>query len=273
MPELPEVETFARSLHPHVVGQVLAEIWGSGVPLRRPVDLAALRAQRGARILSLTRTGKYLLFHLSSERVLVSHLGMSGRFLLSRPDEPLAPHTHLRFSFVGANHEVRYLDPRRFGCALLVEPGRVQGLLRLGPDPLGEGFSPEGLLLALRGSRRDLKSLLLDQSLVAGLGNIYVAEALFHAGLRPTRRGEQITKKDAAALHQAIREVLSQAVERRGTTLSDGGYVDAEGQTGENQDHLQVYGRDGLPCRSCGAAIRRLVQAGRSSFYCPRCQK
>jgi formamidopyrimidine-DNA glycosylase len=273
MPELPEVETFARSLRPHVVGRVLADVWGSGLPLRQPVDLAALRAQRGARVDAIERTGKYLLFRMSSGKVLIGHLGMSGYYLISgRRSEP-PPHTHLRLTFEDGEDELRYVDPRRFGSVVLSEPAEVAGLLGLGPDPLGAGFTAEGLHAALRATRRDLKSLLLDQSVVAGLGNIYVVEALFQAGLRPTRRSDTVSRPAAARLHEAIGAVLSAAVERRGTTLSDGGYVDAMGQQGENQHHLAVYDRGGQPCRRCGTPVRRIVQGQRSTYFCPRCQR
>lgn len=273
MPELPEVETVARSLRPAVLGKVLKEVWWSGLALRQPVDLPALRRQRGSRIEALDRIGKNLLFRLSSGRVLLAHLGMSGHFLLAAPGEPAAPHTHLRFRLAGCSYELRYLDPRRFGCAVLRRAGEIPELDALGPDPLTERFTPAYLAGALAGSRRDLKALLLDQGVVAGLGNIYVAEALFHAGLRPTRRADTVPRRQVPELHRAIVSVLLQAVERRGTTLSDSGYVDAAGRQGDNREHLRVYGRGGAPCHACGAPIARRVQGQRSSFYCPRCQR
>jgi formamidopyrimidine-DNA glycosylase len=273
MPELPEVETFARSLRPHVLDRVVTGVWGSGLALRKPVDLAALRTQEGRRIVSLMRTGKNLLFGFDSGMVLCAHLGMSGCYLMQPAGSPPPEHTHLRFSFAGYPLEMRYVDPRRFGLAVLCEAAQVPQLLQLGPDPLSPEFTADHLFTALTGSRRDLKALLLDQGVVAGLGNIYAAEALFHAGLRPTRRGHRVSRPAAARLHAAIRQVLDAAVVRRGTTLSDGGYVDAEGQSGENQHHLMVYGRQGQPCRVCGAPIQRRVQAQRSSYYCPECQK
>lgn len=273
MPELPEVETFARSLRPHVVGRTLADVWGSGLALRQPVNLAALRGLRGARFVAIDRVGKYLLFRTSGEKMLIGHLGMSGCFLIMGRCEDPPAHTHLRLTFTDGEDELRYVDPRRFGAVVVCAPQEVEGLLGLGPDPLGPGFTAEGLHAALRASRRDLKALLLDQSVVAGLGNIYVAESLFQAGLRPTRRGEAVSRPQAVRLHEAIRSVLSAAVSHRGTTLSDGGYVDAMGQQGENQHHLAVYDRGGQPCRSCGAEVRRIVQAQRSTYYCPTCQR
>lgn len=272
MPELPEVETFRQSLRPHVLGREIEAVWGSGLPLRLPVDGEALASLVRVRIDDLLRTGKNLLFHLSDGRVLLSHLGMSGYYQLVPRDAALLPHTHLRLRLRDAADEVRYVDPRRFGCLQIVPGAEVKATLRLGPDPLSADFTKGGLHEALRASGRDLKALLLDQTVVAGLGNIYVAEALFAAGLRPTRRGAKVTGPAAERLYHAIREVLTGAVSRRGTTLSDGGYVDAQGQAGENQHHLFVYGRGGAPCRRCGGAIRRIVQAGRSTYFCPRCQ-
>lgn len=273
MPELPEVETFARSLRPFVVGQQIARAWSSGQALRASLDAGTLRALRGVRIEALDRMGKYLLFRLSDGKVLVGHLGMSGCFLLAAGHAELPPHTHLRFSFAGTDLEMRYVDPRRFGSMRVLPSAHLATRLGLGPDPLGPAFTVDILHTTLHASQRDLKSLLLDQKVVAGLGNIYAAEALFAAGLRPTRRGITLCRQGTERLHGAIRAVLEQAVRHRGTTLSDRGYVDALGRAGDHQHHLRVYGRQGLPCLRCGAAIRRTVQAQRSTFYCPRCQR
>ncbi|MCS6915859.1 MAG: bifunctional DNA-formamidopyrimidine glycosylase/DNA-(apurinic or apyrimidinic site) lyase [Myxococcales bacterium] len=273
MPELPEVETFARSLRPFVVGQQIAHAWSSGQGLRASLDARALRALQGVRIKALDRMGKYLLFRLSNGKVLVGHLGMSGCFLLAAGSAALPPHTHLRLSFAGTDLEMRYVDPRRFGSMRVLAEAQLEACLGLGPDPLGPAFTVEALHAALHASRRDLKSLLMDQRVVAGLGNIYAAEALFVAGLRPTRRGITLGRRRTERLHGAIRAVLEQAVSHRGTTLSDHGYLDALGRPGDHQHHLYVYGRQGLPCLRCGAPIRRSVQAQRSTFYCPQCQQ
>lgn len=289
MPELPEVETVVRSLRPRLLGQTLTQTWTGPLALRQPIDhrasrLAidpvALSTLHGASFQQIDRVGKYLLFHFSNGRVLVSHLGMTGRYLVVAQKAPIEPHTHLRFRLASSApgparspaEELRYVDPRRFGLAVLREAGHLPEIERLGPDPLGPAFTIEHLHAAMQ-SRRDLKSLLLDQERVAGLGNIYVAEALFLAGLRPNRPGDRLTRPAAARLHAAIVDTLTAAIARRGTTLSDGGYIDAEGQSGDNQHHLKVYSRDGQPCHTCGVTIRRIVQAQRSSFYCPTCQR
>jgi formamidopyrimidine-DNA glycosylase len=288
MPELPEVETVRRSLAPRLVGRVVVGVETSGLALRRPVDRQALEAKLcGARCLSVERLGKHLLipFERSSDRAaLLVHLGMSGRLLFASPRDPLAPHTHVRLLLdepdrqAGADQlpslELRYVDPRRFG-AVTVWPEdartRCPELRHLGPDPLAADCSVAYLTSAFAGVRRDAKALLLDQTVLAGLGNIYVCEALFRAGISPRRRGGSVSARRLARLQLAIGEVLRQGIANGGTTLSD--YVDADGGRGRNQQALSVYGRQGLPCLVCAAPVRRIVQAGRSTFYCGRCQR
>lgn len=277
MPELPEVETVARSLRPHLLGRSVTGLWHSGLSLRAPLDDRALRGLRGLTFQAVDRVGKYLLFRFAQTPapLLLGHLGMTGRLLVCPEGAPLAPHTHLRAA-LGQDRELRYVDPRRFGVLRVVPPGETpEEIADLGPDPLGADFTVAYLREALRATRRPLKVALLDQRLVAGLGNIYVAEALFRAGLSPLRpappRG--LSSAAAARLHGAIQEVLRQGIERRGTTLSDGGYVDAEGMEGDNLAALFVYGREGQGCRRCEGIIVRHVQAQRSSFYCPKCQR
>lgn len=272
MPELPEVETMARTLRPHVVGQRLEQAIISQFQLRQPLDGAALAAITGQRVIALERTGKYLIFLLDRGKVILSHLGMSGRYTVTSPASPIEPHTHVRLQ-LQSGVELRYIDPRRFGLLVVRDLGQIPELEELGPDPLTTAFTAAYAFQALRTSRRELKVLLLDQSLIAGLGNIYVNEALYLAGLRPTRRGHQLTRKQAKSLHEAIVQVLTRAVDCGGTTLSDGGYLDAEGRSGTNQQHLAVYGRGNSPCHRCSTPVRQLVQAQRSSFFCPTCQR
>ena len=274
MPELPEVETVARSLRPRIVGRTVAELETSGLSLRRPVDGPGLRAACvGARFVDVQRHAKYLLLSLSSGHVVVSHLGMSGRFAFAAAEAPRPPHTHVVFRLDGGD-ELRYVDARRFGT-LAVYPRAALGgaaeLAVLGVDPLTDAFTLDWFGAELASSRRDVKQFLLDQSRVAGLGNIYVSEALHQAAVSPRRRADTVGAVRAARLHAAIRAVLLLAVERRGTTLRD--YVDADGGFGDNQHHLAVYGREGEPCRRCGAVIRRLVQGARSTFFCPGYQR
>ncbi len=274
MPELPEVETVARSLRPRLVGRTIRRVSTSGLSLRSPVDEVGLRlACEGARALGVRRIGKYLLIDLSSDFVVLAHLGMSGRFAFAQNNDALAPHTHAVFTL--DEGELRYVDPRRFGVLVARRAGEVMAsaeLALLGPDPLSDAFTVEHLAREAASSRGvALKSFLLDQRRVAGLGNIYVCEALHAARLSPRRRANTLGGERVVRLHHEIRAVLAAAVARRGTTLRD--YADADGGLGGNQHHLAVYGRAGAPCPSCGAAIRQIVQAARSTWYCPRCQR
>jgi len=272
MPELPEVETIARGLDPVLRGRRVEAVWGSGKPLHlnRPVDLRSLRAVvAGRSIAGVRRRGKYLLIELgkTGEGVLV-HLGMTGRLRVQPAAAPRAPHTHVVFGLAGGD-ELRFADARRFGWVQAGAPlGAVAALAALGPDPLSELDVP-ALAAALATSRAPVKSFLLDQRRVAGLGNIYVAEALFRAGIHPTTPARRLVER-APELLEAIRASLAGGIARRGTTLRD--YVDADGQKGDNASALLVYGRAGQACPRCGAAVRRRVDAGRATFFCPTCQ-
>jgi formamidopyrimidine-DNA glycosylase len=286
MPELPEVETLARSLRGHLVGEVLGSVWWSGLPLRlaRPPDLASLRRVTvGGRISAVRRRGKYLLVDLVDPKAtkpgvraapsvrggLLVHLGMSGRLQVVPADAARAPHTHFVWKLAGGR-ELRFVDPRRFGwVAAARDLDGLPELAALGPDPLTE-LSPQTFAAALATSRSAIKSFLLDQRRVAGLGNIYVCEALFRARVSPSTPAHR-ARRHADALRAAICAVLEQGIANRGTTLRD--YVDADGAPGDNVVSLLVYGREGQPCRICRTAIRRRVDAARSTFFCPRCQR
>lgn len=276
MPELPEVETVVRSLRPHLVGARISEVTTSGLPLRlgRPVDLRALRKfSRATEVVAIRRRAKYVLVDLrgasGATSGLLVHLGMSGRLRLFAADAPRAPHTHVVWHLDGAR-ELRYSDPRRFGLVkAAAAPDGLPELANLGPDPL-DALDVATLAAALGGSRAPLKSFLLDQTQIAGLGNIYVCEAMFYARLHPGRPARR-ARTAAPALHAAIRMALTTALDNRGTTLRD--FVDGDGGKGTNQDMLAVYGRAGEPCRQCAQPIRRRVDAGRSTFFCARCQK
>ncbi len=274
MPELPEVENVARTLRPRLVGTRVLGVEASGLPLRRPVDLARLRAAcKNARVTSVRRVGKYLLLELSSEKVVLAHLGMSGRLVFAASSEPRRPHTHALFALEGGL-DLRYVDPRRFGVLRVYDLAQLEAspeLSVLGVDPLEDGFSADYLHEALAGTRRELKGFLLDQGCIAGLGNIYACEAMFLAGVAPRRRTNRLSRNRAVDLHRAIRSVLETGIANRGTSFSD--YVDADGEAGSNQDALWVYGREGEPCRTCKSLIKRVVQGARSTFYCPRCQR
>jgi formamidopyrimidine-DNA glycosylase len=274
MPELPEVEMVVRTLRPRLVGARITGVESSGLPLRRPIDVRALRkACVDARVEAVRRIGKYWLVDLSSGHVLLGHLGMTGRLGFAAAGEPRVSHTHAVFTLAGET-ELRYVDPRRFGVLRSYareDAATSPELSVLGVDPLEPAFTPAHLQSMLDASRRDLKGFLMDQGRIAGLGNIYVCEALFHAGLSPTRRAETVGRARGKKLHAAIVKVLRAGIENRGTSFSD--YVDADGNQGGNQHALWVYGRERTPCRRCKKPIARLVQGGRSTFFCRACQK
>jgi len=273
MPELPEVETVVRTLRPRLLDATIAGVWTSGKCLRmaRPIDRAALaRLSTAARISAVRRKGKYILIDLDQGRAgILVHLGMTGRLRLHAADEPRAPHTHVVWSLANAG-ELRFVDPRRFGWVEASDHlDALPEVAELGPDALLE-MDAARLRALLAMSSAPLKSFLLDQRRIAGLGNIYVCEALFRARLHPRTPARSATDC-AAVLARAIKAALKLALANRGTSMRD--FVDAEGRTGDNQSALLVYGRVGQPCRVCGAAVRRSLDSGRSTFLCPRCQR
>jgi formamidopyrimidine-DNA glycosylase len=272
VPELPEVETVVRSLRPRLEGARVRAVWTSGLPLRmaRPLDTATLLSVcKGARFERVLRRGKYIVIEARGGGSLLVHLGMTGRLRLHGSGDPREKHTHVIWKLDG-DRELRFVDPRRFGLVRASKKGEVMPeLAELGPDPLTE-LEVGAFAEALGGSKTPIKAYLLDQRRVAGLGNIYVCEALFRAGIHPGTPARR-TRARAAALVAAIRETLALGIANRGTTLRD--YVDADGGAGDNLHALLVYGREGAPCRSCGRAIKRRVDAQRSTFYCPACQR
>jgi formamidopyrimidine-DNA glycosylase len=278
MPELPEVETIVRGLDPLLRGRRVEGVWwsGQGLHLGRKVDLRGLRAVTvGRAIAGVRRRGKYILVDVGRQEGegegegVILHLGMTGRLRVQPKTAPRVPHTHVVFALAG-DDELRFVDARRFGW---VTPGRPiardPALAALGPDPLTELDAP-ALATALRAARTPIKAFLLDQRRIAGLGNIYVAEALFRVGAHPATPAKRLAPQ-ADELLAAVRAVLESGIARRGTTLRD--YVDADGQQGDNAAALLVYGREGEDCPRCGAAIRRRIDAGRATFFCPGCQR
>jgi formamidopyrimidine-DNA glycosylase len=259
VPELPEVETVRRSLAPALFDGFVTSVQTSEHALRRrALDRKALSALVGARFFTARRHGKYLLLDTDRGVSLLVHLGMTGQLLLVDADTPAPKHTHVELR-LSSGRALRFVDPRRFGLVRVYPTdalARTEELAGLGPDPLAGEFTVELLAAAMKNTRRELKSVLLDQGVVAGLGNIYVSEALFTARLSPLWTDEQLRSPQVRALHHAIERVLLRAVRNRGTSLSD--YVDARGQAGTNQHRLLVYDRAG--------------QGGRSTYYCPRCQ-
>jgi len=278
MPELPEVETVVRGLRPKLEGHRLKLVEQRRPDLRFPLPENFAARLQGRRVERIQRRAKYMLLHLDDGQVLLCHLGMSGRMVIverarngRRP--PLDRHDHVIF-VTDAGTEIRFNDARRFGMMDLIAGDALEAhpLLRaLGPEPLGNDFNGPALAAALKGKRTAIKAALLDQQVVAGLGNIYVCEALFFAGLSPRRLAYTVQGNRAEKLAAAVRQVLLRAIEAGGSSLRD--YVQANGELGYFQHEWAVYGREGEPCRRCGAPVKRLVQSGRSTFYCARCQK
>lgn len=273
MPELPEVETVRRTLRP-AIGAQIRSVWDSGKPLhmqRRP-PRRKLRALEGATISAVRRHGKYLLIDTDTPSSLLVHLGMTGRLWLADAAAPRPAHTHLVLG-LGGTRELRFVDPRRFGQLDVVTRAAERAhpaLAGLGPDALEDVLDPAALLRLARARRTTLKAFVLDQGVVAGVGNIYASEALWRAGLRPTRRTARLTAEGSRRLVDAIREVIAHALDHGGTTLQD--FVDAHGNAGENADYLWVYDRAGQPCPRCKRPIKRSVLQGRATYYCPTCQ-
>ena len=274
MPELPEVETICRSLAPHISGRVLAGVEILAAKLRRPLPTAAeLCAVTGRRITALERRAKYLIWHFDGGGALILHLGMSGRLCYHHGPHPAESHTHAIFHFQEGG-QLHFRDPRRFGSLDLAAPGQLAGLsiLRgLGVEPLSPAFDAAYLCERLGATRRAVKTVIMDQGIVVGVGNIYANEALFQAGIHPLRPGRSLSPAEGKSLQEAIVSVLGKAVERCGTTLND--YRDADGEPGFFQLDLAVYGREEEPCPRCGGKIVRLRHEGRSSFLCEACQK
>lgn len=281
MPELPEVETVRRGLARHLVGRTILRVEQRRTALRLPMPLDFATRLSGRRILAVERRAKYLLFPLEGEDVLIAHLGMSGRFHLWPPEgDPAAgrqegsKHVHVVFHFDDGSR-LAYEDARRFGLMTLARRDELAAhpLLRdLGLEPLAPDFTPAALARLLAGRRTPIKAALLDQRRIAGLGNIYVCEALFRAHVAPHRAAASLTPAEIAHLVEAIRAVLSEAIAAGGSSLRD--YVQADGELGYFQHRFAVYDRAGARCPTpgCGGSIRRLIHQGRSSFYCPHCQ-
>ncbi len=288
MPELPEVETIARGLHARVAGDAVESVWiGSRPqPLKSPAGVIA-RTLEGKRIVRVHRAGKHIVFDLEGEAQpkkgargvrgqarqaaslqaqWIVHLGMTGRMVVSEPAAEIAKHTHL-VAKLASGRELRFIDPRMFGkLSVHLHP---EGFDPGGVEPLE--VSEERFVALFRGRKTPIKSALLNQKLLRGVGNIYADESLFRAGIRPRRRTAAITREQLGKLHRAVREVLREAIALGGSSISD--YVDADGEKGFFQLQHRVYGREGEPCLVCRTAIRRVVLAGRSSHYCSKCQK
>ena len=282
MPELPEVETVRRGLAPSMTDAVIVQADVNRPDLRWPFPERMAERLTGARVLQLRRRSKYILADLDSGETLLIHLGMSGRMTVS--GDPLGQFAHEHPALIKHDHVVFHMnngarvtfnDPRRFGAMDLLdtETAETHALLaKIGPEPLGNDFNEAYLSQALSAKNTPIKTALLDQRLVAGLGNIYVCEALFRAGVNPTQKAKDLAPDKAAALVPIIREILLDAIEAGGSSLKD--FRQAGGELGYFQHRFRVYGREGEPCvtQDCASAVERIVQSGRSTFFCPTCQ-
>jgi formamidopyrimidine-DNA glycosylase len=291
MPELPEVETVRRGLQPALEGHRVARFDVRRRDLRVPFPPHFAERMKGRRFLKLRRRAKYLLLDLDGGETLIVHLGMSGRFTIHGAHAPShrpghfhrnthddgsgnGKHDHVVFDTEEGTRIV-FTDHRRFGLMLLENTEDVEKKLQttgdLGPEPLGDAFTPKALSAALAGKKTPIKAALLDQSVVAGLGNIYVCEALFRAGISPKRLARTVAGARSEKLVPIIKTVLKEAIKAGGSSLRD--YAHTDGELGYFQHHFAVYDREGEPCPNCKSPIKRIVQSGRSTFFCAKCQK
>jgi formamidopyrimidine-DNA glycosylase len=274
VPELPEVEVLRQSLEPLIVGDTIArvEVWNDS--LREPVDRRQLeRLTSGRTIRGVRRRAKYLLVDLDGDATLVTHLGMSGRLTLVAEEVPREPHEHVAFH-LASGRRLRFRDPRRFGLVIALETASLdqdRHFRHLGIEPLTNGFGGRELEDLARRRRAPVKSFLMDARVLVGVGNIYASEALYRAGIHPMRSVARISSARWQRLADSIRQTLGQAVREGGTTLND--FADGRGRGGLFQVSLVAYDREGKTCQRCGGTIRRIVQSGRSTYYCPGCQR
>lgn len=273
MPELPEVETIARGLDKRVQGDVIESVWvgSKPEPLKSSAKLIA-SVLTAARIERVRRVGKHIVADLSKNGVTaqwIIHLGMTGSVLVAEPEHELEKHTHL-IARLASGREIRFVDPRRFGRLQVIPPyPSVTAFAAPGSEPLDIGA--EAFAALFRGRKTPIKSALLNQKLLSGVGNIYADESLFRAGVRPRRQAAKVTHAELRKLREGLRQVLRAAIRAGGSSVSD--YVDPDGERGFFQLQHRVYGREGELCLVCKTPIKRIVIAGRSSHYCPKCQK
>ncbi|NLY10928.1 MAG: DNA-formamidopyrimidine glycosylase [Firmicutes bacterium] len=276
MPELPEVETIRLTIMPEVVNKTIKEVsffYPRILPKNTPEEF--IENVQNRKIVDIKRRGKYLLFELDSEQLIIMHLRMTGRLLTYKSTEAEATiekHTSVIFTFTD-NSQLRFVDQRKFGTIYLIAPENISiiaGLKDIGPEPLSGDFSLPYLKKILD-SNRTIKSLLLDQKLIAGIGNIYADEILFRSRIHPTRTGKSITLQEQELLHKAAQEVLKEALLHEGTTIRD--YLTGSGMKGNFQNRLRVYGKTGEKCVNCDSLVERIKVAGRSTHYCPSCQR
>ena len=270
MPELPEVETSRRGIEPHIVGQCISAIVIRQRRLRWPISKQVDKNLPGATVTSVDRRAKYLLINTTAGTAIV-HLGMSGSVCVVDSDTPAAVHDHFDFVFE-AGKSLRFRDPRRFGSLHFSTDAKQHKLLRdLGPEPLSDDFNADYLWSKSRGRRVNVKQFIMNAAIVVGVGNIYASESLFNSGIHPRRAAGRISLQRYVTLTTAIKDVLTKAIRAGGTTLRD--FYGGDGEPGYFQQELQVYGRDGEPCRVCDKPISAIVLGQRSTFYCKNCQR
>jgi formamidopyrimidine-DNA glycosylase len=270
MPELPEVEVIRRGLAAKLVGETIAGVSRGEKRLRRQAETGALESLVGRTVIRLSRRGKYLLTHLDGGQTLLVHLGMTGRLFFQTNTCPPLPHTHLVFH-LNSGHKLVYQDVRRFGQVLVYQRGeKPPALAEAGLEPWSRRLTPGWLAQKTARLKRPIKNFLLDGRIITGIGNIYASEVLFANRLHPQSPVGEISLATWGAVIKAIRRILQRAIRAGGTTIAN--FQDCEGQTGLFKVQLQVYGRTGEPCPVCQTPIERLVMAGRSTFFCPRCQ-
>jgi formamidopyrimidine-DNA glycosylase len=276
MPELPEVETTRRGIEPHISGRVISQLIVRQPQLRWPIPKPLARLLKGQLIDRVQRRAKYLLLHIGAPDqtlgAVIIHLGMSGSLRIINADEPPMAHDHVDIVLAGGK-ALRYTDPRRFGCVLWQAAGEPPHTLlaSLGPEPLSELFDGELLFQRSRGRKIAVKSLLMDNKIVVGVGNIYANEALFAAGIRPDRAAGRISRQRYRVLADEVKAVLAEAIEQGGTTLRD--FVGGDGKPGYFKQSLQVYGRGKQPCVSCQQPLMEIRLGQRSTVFCRRCQR
>lgn len=271
MPELPEVETTRRGISPHIEGRQVSDITIRHHQLRWPVDPQLPDYLFRKKLLEVGRRGKYLLLKFNHGCLMI-HLGMSGSLRIVDKNTPPIKHDHVDILFSGGNC-LRFHDPRRFGSVLWTqEPVEEHKLLhKLGPEPLSDEFCAEYLFKASRKRSKDVKTFIMDSHIVVGVGNIYANESLFSAGIRPTKAAAKLTRKQCERWVEEIKKVLQRSITQGGTTLRD--FVGGDGKPGYFAQQLNVYGRGGEPCRTCGTTLKEIRQAQRATVYCPSCQK
>ena len=273
MPELPEVEVVCRGLAPMLKDSCIQQVEVMQPQLRYPLPIEMASLLPRQTIKTVKRRAKYILFCFDSDLVLIWHLGMTGQFHLLDSSSPKALHEHVRINFTSGK-SLCYRDARRFGYAGITNVGKLlehPWFARLGPEPLSDDFTANTLYSLSRGRKTPIKTVLMNNEVVVGVGNIYASESLFRCGIHPARAAGRVSLKRVSALVDAIKMVLAEAIEAGGSTISD--FIKADGKPGYFAHQFRVYGREGEECYRCGKSIKRMVQSGRSSFYCSGCQR